>query len=359
MHKRKLTYREYQRYFNGEMQPDEAHSFEKEMMKDEFDRDAFDGLSQLDENELSADVDALKARLKERTKTTRKTIPLWFKYAAGLALLIGLGGSAFYIFNEKLSHDVAYQEPIMENMAASDSVPDKKKVLPDENAPIIQQKSYEEKLSEKEDTEKTRKKARKKIPETMVESDISTLDKIEQDIDAEPVGKTQDEVALEEETPVAKEKGYLENTQKQKKVIAEIIAEEEEAEQDEQFFAVESANKAMPTRKKTTAQAMRKKTTTEAMPPNQWSYENYKKQLLALILKNDLADYSKNYRLEITLQIGNEGEIRKIKIKGAPNNSFKNLVEKAINEIGNWQPALHKGKAQKTVMKINLDVNLR
>jgi len=50
MSKKKLTYKDFINYFSNNLQNNDKHDFEKEMMRDAFEEEAFDGLSKLKED---------------------------------------------------------------------------------------------------------------------------------------------------------------------------------------------------------------------------------------------------------------------------------------------------------------------
>ncbi len=350
---KKLTYRDYHKYFSGNMSPEEAHAFEKEIMKNGFDQDAYDGLSQLNENEMNTDINEINARIQKRIKVKPKAIPLWFKYAAGIAILIGVGSTAFFILKQELSQDVAYREPIMEKMAVTDSGPDEEKVLPDENA------QESKPIKEKKASKKDKKKDASELKElTSVEDRDEVLEVLSQELDTEDEMENRQELAIEEEISTAGEIEKKKATKPDKTITEEISIVDNETAKQHEVYTVEPSKNAMPTRKKATGAAMRKTTTTEAMPPNEWSIVRYKQILIERIQKNDLSAYNKSYRLKIILHINEAGKIKKIKINGAPDNQFENIVKKSIMNLGKWKPLLYKGKAQKSKLEIQIEVNL-
>ena len=85
----------YSDYLRGRFSRDEQHHFERSVMSDPFEADAYDGLSQLTPEAFDADMAALQHRLHQ---TTKKRKPwLWISAAASLALLIGLVSLLFIL----------------------------------------------------------------------------------------------------------------------------------------------------------------------------------------------------------------------------------------------------------------------
>ncbi len=95
--KSRLTYRNFIDYFSNKLEKREKHAFEKKMMQDDFDSEAFDGLSKISSQELEQDFAELKNQILARTHERKRRIPIWFPYAASIAILIGLGSVLMYL----------------------------------------------------------------------------------------------------------------------------------------------------------------------------------------------------------------------------------------------------------------------
>jgi hypothetical protein len=121
MSRKKLTYKDFKAYFSNNLQSNEKHDFEKNMMRDAFDEEAFDGLSKLSDAELERDISELKSGVKNRTKNSRTLIPTWFKYAASILILIGVGLSVLLVSNN-FWQDSVLKEQISEEMQVADSI---------------------------------------------------------------------------------------------------------------------------------------------------------------------------------------------------------------------------------------------
>jgi CarboxypepD_reg-like domain len=121
MSKRKLTYKDFKKYFSNHLQNEDKHAFEKEMMQDAFEEEAFDGLSQLSQFELGNDIAELKSNIYSRTQKRRRLTPAWFKYAASVLILVGVGLSLVYI-NSNFWQNSELKEQISQEMEIADSV---------------------------------------------------------------------------------------------------------------------------------------------------------------------------------------------------------------------------------------------
>ena len=121
MSKRKLTYKDFKQYFSNSVQKKDKHAFEKQMMQDAFEEEAFDGLSKLSNNELEQDISELKIDINRRVIQTRRIIPVWFRYAASVIILIGIGTS-IYLLNNRFWQDTMLRQQISEEMEIADSI---------------------------------------------------------------------------------------------------------------------------------------------------------------------------------------------------------------------------------------------
>ncbi len=78
------------RYLRGEMTPAERHAFEKKALSDPFLADALEGLEQLDQKDLSNDLELLHKQLDQKTSDTNNKGNRWtwgLRIAAGLLLI--------------------------------------------------------------------------------------------------------------------------------------------------------------------------------------------------------------------------------------------------------------------------------
>ncbi len=119
------------RYLKGLLSNRERHNLEKEMMRDSFDEESFEGLTTLSAYELEKDLDALTHRLDERIHTGRKrSLTLYYRIAAGLLLLTGIGSILYFVFRsphqEFLSQDIPHQQQVQPAETSVPSVPAEK-----------------------------------------------------------------------------------------------------------------------------------------------------------------------------------------------------------------------------------------
>jgi len=95
--KKNTTYHRFLDYFGNKMPNKEAHDFEKSMMQDDFESEAYDGLSKLEEHQLEIDLQELNLGLQSRIKSKKRRIAIWLPYAASIIVLLGLSVVLLYI----------------------------------------------------------------------------------------------------------------------------------------------------------------------------------------------------------------------------------------------------------------------
>lgn len=109
--KLRLTYERFLAYFGNRMTGKEKHAFERSVMMDEFESDAYDGLSKLSSLEIEQDLEELKLGLSNRVKSKQKKRLIWLPYAASIAIILALSFVLYYInqtpgVNEFVSQDI-------------------------------------------------------------------------------------------------------------------------------------------------------------------------------------------------------------------------------------------------------------
>ena len=87
MSKLKLTYDKMLNYLKDSFSNKERHDFEKEVMKDPFEEEAFEGLSDLSMQEFEGDIFDLQHKIKKKTKK-RSIITMWKPIVAAASVLI-------------------------------------------------------------------------------------------------------------------------------------------------------------------------------------------------------------------------------------------------------------------------------
>lgn len=117
---------QFERYLKGEMHPQEAHVFEREVLDDPFTQEALEGF---EAQELGTLEDIKK--LKDQIAPTKKKSSPFMKIAAVVALLI-TGSFSVYLFTNQLEHEkLAMEKESPDEIIQSSPSPDTVSVLID------------------------------------------------------------------------------------------------------------------------------------------------------------------------------------------------------------------------------------
>lgn len=121
---RSISEEEMRRYLADEMTSAERHALEKTMLESDFESEALDGLSMLDESEFVTDIHSIRDKINQKTKP--KSSPIYWRMAAALAFVV-LGLGIYFLLNdiEKITEPGLVEETIKE----VDSLPTESKVL--------------------------------------------------------------------------------------------------------------------------------------------------------------------------------------------------------------------------------------
>ena len=111
---RTLNLSDFLSYLKNELTGRERNSFERELQKDPFAREAMEGFDTLDHEEIPGDMAYLQSRLKKRTSRKRRV--MFYRIAASIAILIAIS-SLFLLTKEKKQIN-----QIAENYAAPETL---------------------------------------------------------------------------------------------------------------------------------------------------------------------------------------------------------------------------------------------
>ncbi len=186
------SFEEYQRYLNGEMSPEEEHAFEKRMLGDAFEEEAFEGLSQVSSEELTTDMAELRKRLGEKTRK-KQALPLW-RIAASLALLGLASFLIYFLINTRpvAITEQAVPEGKVEKGLAIHEKEDTSAMREDGVLALEQEMKREEKAASEPPPVRKMKKTQEKSPKTHEKTTIievpdeeETKEDITADVDIE------------------------------------------------------------------------------------------------------------------------------------------------------------------------------
>ena len=153
------TYDRILAYLKGILSDRQRHDLEKEMMRDVFDEEAFEGLSQLSAGELTSDMDKLGNRLENRiTVHKKRNLKIYFRFAAGILLLAGLTGLFYVVFRTPAPN-------LISNETAGKAEP--KSVAP--SAPLMETESVPAEPLKKEMPEKQKSREAAEKPASLPE----------------------------------------------------------------------------------------------------------------------------------------------------------------------------------------------
>jgi len=133
--KRTLTYRLILDYLKDKLSDNKRHIVEKELMRDAFDEEAFEGLTAIPTNELEKDMIHLHLKLKQRTNIKTR-IPL-YNYLKIAALIIILFGVVIAI---RISTRDKFETPVNKQIAEKTENTNKKKQITTTSIPVEEKK---------------------------------------------------------------------------------------------------------------------------------------------------------------------------------------------------------------------------
>lgn len=218
MSKRKLTYKDFINYFSNHLQNKDKHAFEKDMMRDAFEEEAFDGLSQLSESELENDIAELKSRIDSKTKKRRTIFPVWFKYAASVIILVGIGITVVYLNSNHWQQSVL-KEQVSNEMEIIDSmIFESEKMMPVTRQDTFKETEVKEMVADNKSAKNNEKGSKVKRQDKIVPLEI-----VDDDLEIE------DELILED----------TETDQDDKIEIAEFEEYEEVVEEEKIEYAIQ------------------------------------------------------------------------------------------------------------------------
>lgn len=198
--------RDYQRYLNDQMTPKERYDFEKQLLNDEFESEAFEGLSQQNTVEFKEDLDSLKNKLNRRIKRSKNYV--FWRIAAALFLLGIFSFVVYFTISFKSETEVAQSKKTSETEEREKL---DKTIIADStnesNTPVIafQQELKKEDKSEEPSQQILDAREPVVVPEDVERIDIaSAVEHIEKDeIGAASAPIEIEELSLEEEKEAA------------------------------------------------------------------------------------------------------------------------------------------------------------
>ena len=128
----KMDPKDFLRYSGDGLTDEERHALEREMQKDAFAEEAFEGLSSVSAGEAMKDMYELRSRLGKRVGA--RSSMLWVRIAASIVLILAVGTLYFTVIQDRLmrtdqiASETESAEPAREKSASGDQE------IPDEDA---------------------------------------------------------------------------------------------------------------------------------------------------------------------------------------------------------------------------------
>ena len=307
------TYDRILAYLKGLLSDSQRHDLEKEMMRDVFEEEAFEGLSQLSAAELQEDMDKLDSILQSRiTQHKQRNFKIYFRLAASILLLAGLTGLFYVVFRAPSANliSIAPSTPLMEVESAP--AEPLKKEMPEE--------------------QKNKKEAAKPagFPERKEEIAASIIDTISEN----------DEMLAQEEVEIV---SYAD---KKMKSIERPLTNEPAPDASvnaEQALQGKAAGAQVSSRSENESDELSKQSAfsqlSKPIPPG-GSLKAYKKWVNDQLDYTAYKDYPGKHRIAVVLTVRANGTISDIRIKEGPPEIIAADLKKIISQSFLWTAAL-------------------
>ena len=202
----RLTYERFLAYFGNKITRKERHAFEKSVMQDDFESDAFDGLAKLNAMEMQQDLKELNRNLQSKIKSKQKKGVMWLPYAASVVVIIGLSFVLFYINQSSRVNEFVSQD--IEQIVSKNEL---------ENIPVTKQDSLEIQA----DRPEQERDEVEFLDEEVVESEEMEIMLVEDDQEIEAL-EEMESMELKQKRPVVA-KVLVENEEKSFEILSKKV----------------------------------------------------------------------------------------------------------------------------------------
>lgn len=384
MSKRKLTYKDFKEYFSNNLPNKYKHLFEKDMMQDSFEEEAFEGLSKLGNDELEQDIIDIKSRISKKRIKTHSLLPIWYKYAASVVILIGIGFSIFFL-NSRFWQDSILKEQISEEMGIIDSM------------------IYEEDL-EMEKIAQSKIDTSQELPGDLI-ADNRMLETKEEIVIIDDDVEIEDELILNdtevnnnealnfdnameiaefdevEEATIEEPTVSTENTAKEELAFyAEVEIADNNIEEEIADGAASGKNIEVASQKSSQPMALRsnkraKKSAsenaglydkldaseiikTEAKPSSTTEIKEFEKYIIDKLDYSKLNDFKGKQTVEFSFTVESSGKLSNFNFTQSPDTVFNNEIIRVMTEAGYWIPATENSKNVNSIIKLTLKIEV-
>ena len=392
----RLTFGDFKRYFHNNMRSKDKHDFEKRMMQDAFEEEAYDGLSRLSEKELEEDVEELKGSITRRTRRSG-LVPHWFRYAASVIVLVGIGISV-YLLNDR--PDIISEQP-------EEIVSNKQNVVPEEDEQEHSEANSDKGASQKagmadaaesrdqsvsrEETDQSESKVAKKetsggssASETTEKAKTSASDRqrakqpvvaeapADQDLQAAKTMKEETEEGLQQGTTDVEVKDTRETARfyhqvtgvdKEQVNVAIRDAQGDPRKITRQSLSAEDSLNTSGIYGSDSLKAMlkdaAKRDRSSAQPPREMNLDTFKKKVLERINISNLSRFPGEHTIQFEFTVDEKGTLSGFEFESYPHAVFIWEIQNAVKSLGHWMPAIKEGKSIPSTIKMKLTLEVK
>jgi hypothetical protein len=381
---KKLTYKDFKKYFSNNMVKKEKHDFEKQMMQDDFENEAFDGLSMLSNDEFENDIAEIKSQIKNKTQSQKRIVPVWFKYAASVIVLIGF---SFLIYLIDFTKDDIYKEEQITQETKLEKDKSDKKLEEELSLP------FEEEIVDEQDAIKEEAiiLPEKNKNETLVVKSVNKNDEVEETAEIEKLtdGETEfvevaelDDITLDDEV-LEKVELNEENVERSAAGVQAAILNEEEfkvakSEMDieaDVFYDSSGENDIVPSAvafEEVKASKQEKKGKTrkasyelpvvnekEAEPVFEGGIKAYKQYIIDTLDYTKFKNFEGLHEIHFSFTVNELGLISHFQFQEIPDSVFVYEIIHVIENGVEWNPAIEKRQVISSEVNMKIELNVK
>lgn len=317
------SYTDIEKYLHGKMNASEMHAFEKAALSDSFLAEAVDGYREINATEAANRLQQIEtAILSNQEKTKVVSMPTatkkhYWRVAASVIVLIGIGGITFQLLNKKST----------ENSIAKTEI-NKPQINNNNQATVTPPTVIKEEEQKNVAAHKPSSKNIEAKKEPIVASAEST----------KPSALKDDKLSEKKESIAMLKADSLQPTTASKENVS--------APQTLSETVVASMMK------NASAKSYSSQKRYELMPEDGW--DNYKNYLRKILSENFKTEEFKG-TIELAILINNSGKVEEVTVNQSPNQKINNTIIKAVKEGGNWlDSSPSKDKKEKKAVSFTL-----
>jgi len=318
------SYTDIEKYLHGKMNASEMHAFEKAALSDSFLAEAVDGYREINATEAANRLQQIEtAILSNQEKTKVVSMPTatkkhYWRVAASVIVLIGIGGITFQLLNKKST----------ENSIAKTEI-NKPQINNNNQATITQPPAINK--EEEQKNVAAHKPSSKNIEakkEPVIASAENTKPSVLKD---NKLSEKKESVAMLKADSLQPTTASKENVSAPQTLSETVVAS---------------------MMKNASAKSYSSQKRYELMPEDGW--DNYKNYLRKILSENFKTDEFKG-TIELAILINNSGKVEEVTVNQSPNQKINNTIIKAVKEGGNWlDSSPSKDKKEKKAVSFTL-----